>query len=495
MKRSFYTLGSLIILLISAFVFVLVPAFVGRDRNSKMPAFGKYAGKEIRYEQNSDFANYVSRYADMVKNQGQEIDNSTYYYIFNYAFNAVVTKLAYTDAVKKSGWKVSESAINRTMVQYFTDEKGNYSPKLYKEADASAINSMHKELADTLTTGRFNDDCFGSAETVGKDTLFGVKKSANEASFIKAMGNSERAFNLASFNMSDYPESEKTAYGKANAQKFVKYSFSVITCQDKSKAESVAKRVNNNEIGFDDAVGEYSKKTYSDEKGKLTSSYNYQLEKIVKNADDLTVLAAMKETDPVKVVETAEGWTLFRADAAAAQPDFTNADTITAVNNYLTTYENGHIEDYYTNIAKQFAEAVKAKNFDAACKQFNVKKTEVAAFPLNYGSESVADKLDTSAAGLSGADTNESFLTAAFSLKENDVSVPLVLGKTVAVIQMTNQKNDAEKDTTDESVYAELGKYDNTAVSAAIMSSPKLVNNFSTVYFNNFMNNNSGSAN
>ena len=62
MKKGFYTLGSLIILLIAAFVFVLVPVLTGQNSGATIPAFGKYEGTEIKYG-DSDFDNYLSTYA------------------------------------------------------------------------------------------------------------------------------------------------------------------------------------------------------------------------------------------------------------------------------------------------------------------------------------------------------------------------------------------------------------------------------------------------
>ena len=130
-KNTAYTIGSLIILLICAFCFVALPAFTGKEQNQgNLPAFGKYNGREIRYEQGSDFYNFVSQYGQMFQSRGQQIDSSTYYYIFNYAFNSTVSKYAYTDAVKKSGYEVPKAAVNREMLPYFYDENGKYSSKL-----------------------------------------------------------------------------------------------------------------------------------------------------------------------------------------------------------------------------------------------------------------------------------------------------------------------------------------------------------------------------
>jgi PPIC-type PPIASE domain. len=490
MKKSFYTIGSLIILLISAVVFVLVPAMLGRGDKNKLPPFGKYDGKEIRYEQGSDFTDYVSRYADMLKNQGQEVDTQSYYYIFSYAFNATVQKMAFSKAVAKSGYTVPQSAINRAMLPYFSDEKGNYSPKLYKEAPASSIESMQKEFRSSLISSRYSDDCFGSQEMVGKDSLYGLKSSSAEIAFLQNTGKNKRTFNMVSFDMQTYPDSEKVAYGTANAQKFVKYNMSVITCEDKSKAASVLKRLTNNEIKFADAVGEYSKKTYSNENGKLTNAYYYQLEKIIKSADDLKAVTGLAKGALSGVIQTNEGFSIFSADDAAAQPDFTNEAQIKDVYTYLNTYEAGHIEDYFTNMAKDFTAAAVAKSFDDACKELNLTKTELTAFPLNYGSVSLAGSVDTKIAALSGADTNENFLKTAFTLKQNEISVPVVNGRNVIVLQLTGLSTE-EILPEAATLKTEITNYDQTSASESLMKSPKLENNLTTVFFNYFMKNNS----
>ena len=490
MKRGFYTIGSLIILLIAAFIFVLVPIFSGGRTGTRLPPFGSYDGTEIRYEQGSDFANYVANYADYFKNQGIEIDNSNYYYIFNYAFNATVTQLAYKKAVNKSGWKVPQTAVNRAMMPYFTDETGKYSSKMYKLADPQAVADLRKNFESSLTTARFAEDSFGGAASFGKETLYGLKTSETETSFMQNLNSSKRSFNLAVFNMNEYPDSEKAAYGKENSQKFVKYDFSVITCADKSKAQSVANSITSEKITFADAVNEYSQKSYSNSNGKMTSQYHYQLESIVKNPDDLKTIAALAKDEISAPVQTSIGYTIFRADSAAAEPDFNDESTLRTVYNYITTNEFSRIEEYYTSQAEKFAADAKTADFDATCKKYNAKKAVVPAFPLNYGSVSVADKLDTSIEGLSGANTNETFFKTAFSLAKGEISKPVVNGRNILVLQLANETA-ADTEPTDSDVIAdEIRNYDSSAAQTALLSSPKLKNNLSEVFFKYIMTNN-----
>lgn len=491
MKKSFYTIGSLIILLIAAFIFVLVPIFAGGRVSNNLPAFGKYDGTEIKYEQNSEFANYVARYAEYYKNQGIEISNSNEYYIFNYAFNTTVTQLAYQKAVKKSGYVVPTTAINRAVRPYFADETGNFSQKLYNIAlkdRPDDIAALRDDFRSTLTTQRYAEDSFGGQSVLGNDVLYGLKKNSKEASFLKEMSEGQRTLNVASFNMADYPDSEKVAYGKANSEKFVKYDFSIITVADKGKAASLAKRIKGNEITFADAVSE-SQKSYSNDSGKINSKYHYQIEKFLANKEDMAKITGLNIDEVSDPVQTTVGYSIFKVDTAAKTPDFKDEATIRTVYNYLTANEFSHIEDYYTETAKAFATVAKNKGFNAACTQYNVKKASVPAFALNYGNASVLTKLDTSIDGLSGTDRNETFLKTAFGLKNGELSAPIVNNRNVIVMQVTGSDLKAADPIPAEALADELSNFDTSSAQQALLTSPKLVNNVQDVFFNHMMKN------
>ena len=175
-KNTAYTIGSLIVLLICAFCFVVLPAFTGSEgQQNKLPPFGKYNKREIAYEQDSDFSNYVSQYGQMFQNYGQQLNEQTYYTVFKYAFDATVRKYAYEDAVNKSGYVVPQAAVNRNMVPFFTDENGNYSSKLYKQTDAKTVENLRKSIQSALVASRYSDDLFGSEEDiVGSEALYGL---------------------------------------------------------------------------------------------------------------------------------------------------------------------------------------------------------------------------------------------------------------------------------------------------------------------------------
>lgn len=485
-KNTVYTLGSLIILLICAFCFVVLPAFEGKAsrQQGQAPVFGKYNGKEIKYEQGSDFADYVAQYGQMYQMYGQQLDQRAYYDIFNQAFNSTVLNYAYSEAVEKSGYKVPQTAINREILPYFQDENGNYSSKAYRQTPDDTKRRFQEAAESQLKARRFSDDNFGStSERLDLIALYGLKNSEGEKAFIAKMNKEQRGFKVAVFPKSDYPLDKKIEYGKQNSAKFNKYDISVITVEDKSTAETVLKRIKNSELTFDDAISEYSDKNYSSTDGKLTNSYQYQIENILANKEDLAVVTGLATDAVSDIIQTNTGFSIFKNNASAEKPDFDTDEIQRTVSSYISTYEVTLIEDYFTSKANDFIKEAKASDFETAGAKLGVKTAEISRFPLNYGNVNVLNSIDTTVEGMSNAETNENLLSKAFAVKLNEFTEPVVLNNNIVVLQYT-----VEGSSDDDDVNINLlTSYDQTSASEAVMHSDKLENNFLSVYLENFM--------
>ena len=486
-KNTVYTLGSLVILLICAFCFVILPAVEGKTsrlQEGSAPVFGKYKGKEIKYEQGTEFANFVSQYGQMYQMYGQQLDQTTYYQIFNQSFTSTVLNYAYTDEVKKSGYEVPKSAITREILPYFSDSEGNYSSKLYKQTSDSIKEDLHKTAEASLIADRFSDDNFASStEKLYLTPLYGLKNSESEKKFIVTMNKEQRGFKIASFAKSDFPKEEKIKFANKNPELFNKYDISIITVEEKSNAESIAKRIANNEITFDDAVTEYSEKNYSSAEGKLTNSYQYQIENILKEKENLSLVTGLGINAVSEVIETNAGFSIFKNNAAYVKPDFETEELQRALTNYISAFEANLVEDYFTGKANDFIKEAGSSDFTAAAEKFGAKASEIAPFPLNYGNANVINTLDTSSDVLKNADLNENFLKAAFALKLNEFSEPMVLNNNIVVLQYTTESTSDDDDVN----VNLLVSYDQSSATKTIMQSDKLENNFISVYFDNYM--------
>ena len=486
-KNTVYTLGSLIILLICAFCFVVLPAFEGRasrQQGGDAPVFGKYNGKEIKYEQGSDFAEYVSQYGQMYQMYGQQLDQSAYYQIFSQAFNATVMKYAYAEAVDKSGYEVPASAVTREMIPYFSDENGNYSSKLYKAASEEAKLELKNALSSRMYANRFYNDNFGStSEVFNHDALYGLKSSSAEQAFLSEANKNMRGFDVASFAMSDYPLDEKLKFARQNEAKFNSYDLYVITVEDKSTAETVAKRLENNEITFEDAVTEYSEKNYSNSEGKLTNTYQYQIENILENKEDLAAITKLAKDSVSDIIKTTSGYSIFKSANDVTKPDFDSESTQRIVSSYISNYESSIIEDYFFAKANDFIKEAKASDFEAAGKKAGAKVASLEPFSLNFGNVDVLTKFNAGESGLTNAESNENFMSKAFALKLNEISEPMVVGDSIAVLKFTKESAPEDEDI-NPTLFA---SYDEDSANEAIMGSEKLTNDFISVYFQNFL--------
>ena len=487
-KGVLYTIGASIILIICFIAFVL-PSSLSRvaDQQEGL-VFGKYNGKKIVYEYGSDFTNFLSQYAEMFRNQGIDINSSNQYQIYNYAFNSTVIKMAQEEALKDAGYEVPQDSINLKIKSYFSDADGKFSMKAYKQADPSYIESLTSSIKDSLYTGRYYDDNYGSTETFADKSLFGLKESKNELAFLNNFGKEKRAFKMVTFDTSNYPKEEQEKFGRANPKKFTKYDMSIITVDTKDIADKIVSRIEKGQITFEDAITEYSDKNYSDSDGKISNNSNYQVENILNDKEDISKIEALAKDEMSPVIQTLIGYSIFKKDGADITPDFSNEDTITDVGNYIGIYETSVVEDYFADVAKKFTNEAKAGDFETVLANYEIATAEdLAAFPLNYGSSSLFDAMDTNTIkALATADKNEQFLTQAFTLKVNEYSEPIIMSGNIVVLLCTSIEPVVDEEAKD--FGTKLVDYDQSSSQGVVFQSPKLENNFISVYFDNFIN-------
>ncbi len=484
-------IGAVIILVISAIVFipfggyeVINALFSDRD----VPVFGSYDGQKITYEKGSTFTNVTENLAERYKAYGMQVDSSSYYYLFNQAFSETVKDMAYLDKIAQAGYSVPEEAVNRRMINYFTDENGNYSPKLYNQTDKTTKKSLREGIVKTLEYNRFRDDLLGSSTLSVKDSpLYGIKTSSKESSFLSELGKEKHSFKYVAFNTEDFPEEEAIKWAKLdnNKDKFVKYNMSAISMENEEDAKALLKQLNSNEITFEDALTEKSANYYTDGDGKLARPYLYQLEISIPEKEDVQKVTGLTSGAISDVIATARGFTIFRKDGAETAADFSNEETVSIITTYIKTNEHGYIEDYYSNIAKDFTAQAALSSFEEASANFNVTVSETEAFPLNYGSSSLYGTVPSENTELANLSTNEDALQKIFSLKNGETSEPVVLSSNVLVFRCTGINKDSS-DQTAEDLSNKLNDINYSCAEQTLMTSSKVENNVWNAYFEYF---------
>ena len=484
-------IGAVIILVISAIVFIpfggyeVISAIFGKR---DVPVFGKYNGKKITYERGSTFTNVTENLAERYKAYGMQVDSTSYYYLFTQAFSETVKDMAYLERVAQAGYSVPDGAVDRRMVNYFTDEDGNYSPKLYNQTDKAARKSLREGVVKTLEYNRFRDDLLGSSTlSVKGSPLYGIKASSKEKDFYTAMGKEKHAFEYVAFNTEDFPPEEAVKWAKLdnNKDKFVKYSISAISLENESDAKEVLKQLNSNEITFEDALTEKSTGYYTDSEGKLARPYRYQLEISIPEKEDVQKVTGLTSGAISDVITTSRGFTIFRKDSPEAAVDFSDEETVSVITTYIKTNEHGYIEDYYSNIARDFTAQAAISTFETASQNFNVTVSTTEAFPLNYGSSSLYGTVPAANAELANLNTNGDALEKAFALKAGETSAPVVLGSNVIVFRCTGITQDGS-DMDADGLDSKLDNINYSCAEETLMSSPKVENNVWNAYFENF---------
>ncbi|MBQ0039445.1 MAG: SurA N-terminal domain-containing protein [Treponema sp.] len=484
-KKEGSKVGAVIILIISAVVFLPFGAsaiFESFFRNRQVNTFGSYDGQKITYEPGSKFYNAASNIAQSYKNAGYDVNDQTYYYILSSAFRQTVLDMAFSGAVKKSGYKVPQDAINRAILPAFTDETGKFSERMYNQASQSDIEGLTRNAEGGLLYSRYINDLFGTsgATSTEKTKLYGVKYSTAEKQFIAKMGEEKHSFDTAVFNTEDYPESEAVAYGKNNADKFTKYSLSLITVDEESEAKAILKQISANEITFEDAASEKSQNYYSSSDGKMTGGYAYQIENVIDNLDDMPKITELGVDTYSDVIKTKRGYSIFKSTAAKEAADFSNEETAKVALSYVKANEKSVVEDYFTKVAADFTSDAAITSFDSACAKFNVKKSELAAFPINYGNSSLFEK-GTDAEDFSSLSGNASVYKTMFALKMDEISAPIVLGNKIIVAKCVGIQYDDVEDKVD-GVAENAYQADQTSMQSTLMASDKVEDNFFPTY-------------
>ncbi|HZK19525.1 MAG TPA: peptidylprolyl isomerase [Treponemataceae bacterium] len=492
-NKVFMTVGGIIIFVMAAIAFIFAPSLGGSMQGEELPPLGIYKGNKIEYKQNSHFANTVSNIGRQYQDQGNQIDSSTYFTIFNQAFNSTVVYYEAKERLKEAKYLIPDSEINRAMLPYFYDSNGNYSAKIFRDTPDSKKIELRKLLEDELMYQRYITDLFGSNVYDPEQSEYGLKTTQAETDFIVGMNSDQRSFKMASFNTADYPEEEIIKYGKNNADMFKKYNLSIVTLQSKEDADSIYTQLTKDSLDFATAVSSYSSKAFSDDNGILSDNYAYQLDTLVTSktaANDIEALKNLEEGSVSSVIKTSQGYSVFMGKGTPFEADITNSVVINDIYTYMTSYERGEIEDYFVNKAKEFAAAALTSRFERTAEQYNAKVAHIPAFPINYANNQlIASVPNNELPELRDAESNENFLQKAFSLENDEVSDPIILGSYVVLLQLTEKTRDESGAEQLSHMYSyHTSQLDQNSLSKYVLSHDKLENNLFDVYVNHFMN-------
>lgn len=512
MKKQFVFIGSLIILIISIFTFVVfgfgTEVFSSISSSKNTLDFGKYDNRAITNKPGSEFDTNVTQIANMLGNNTQ--NPSFIYYVYDGAFKTTINHMALKNAVTKSGYVVPESAVNRELLPLYTID-GSFNKKLFNQTDDQVVADQKRKISEALIYNRFNVDVFGETQPfydfgiiknyiqgystegdkleLGSHSLYGLKDNSIEAEFIADMSQENRSFEVATFNKNDYPTSEAVAFGRENAELFMSYDLSAVTVTTEKEAKEILKQLKSGELTFDTAVLEKSQKFYTDTDGKLRNNLRFQIADILEDDNDISNIVALADGEYSSVIKTTQygstTYSIFTKNGEGKTPDFTDEVVLEAIKSYIKENEAGRIEDYFMAQAKDLAEKTSSSLKVASKGSSLVTVTNVENVPLNCANNTLLNKTIPSELSSIASDVN--LLEKAFSLKVGQISEPLVTSSSVIVLRCTASTK-ADKGNSD-SIAKSIRRNDINEYQENLISDENhVVNNFDAVFAKAFAN-------
>ncbi|MDR2193983.1 MAG: peptidylprolyl isomerase [Treponema sp.] len=476
-------IGTVVILVIVIVAFVFVPAFVPGTGLGASPdlTFGTYDKTPITYIPGGYFAQIRENITRNQQNAGQDISNPYMdYQIWRAAFEQTVVHTAILQEMKSAGYSIPDDTVDREVARLPQfQENGAFSVIKYRQLDTASRSALWRQVHDELIKERYTGD------------MMGLLISSKEAPFIKAMASPERTFEMVSFSLDGYPESEITAFASSNAALFQTVRLSKITIKtSEAEAKQVLGNIQNGTTTFEEAAKTHSVDTSTAEKGGdmgIKMAFEFTAE--IPNAAEREAVIALAKGNFSPVIKTDAGWTFFRAEEDPRPADTADAAVVQKIKAYIMDSARGRVEDWFINQADSFAADSQARGFDTVAGERELEKKLFGPVPLNYGSNQLLPPLDTSITELSGAAANENFWQTAFSTPLNTASKPIVTGNNVLVLYPVEEKPADETNAGYiETAYSSywLSYIMEQKISRHFITSDKLKDDFFTVYFKYF---------
>lgn len=458
MKKNTLAIGSVVILVFSVIAFVFIPAAGGQYGGSAKAVLGKWKNKQLNYTADGLFLRsyrQLHRAAEMrgyLRNDSKVSQEFIEHHMMRTAFNASMIQLAAQEEVLGAGFYLPNKNINKELISFYTDGKGVYSDKLYRETSEQQRLANRKDIVDHLTTQRYIEDNFGTY-----DSLFGLKTSSAEISFVQKMAEKERIFKYVVFEEGQFPKDKIRSYGQEHADLFAEHSLLMLTFDSQDNADKTAKDLEKGALTFEDAVVTRSTKRGTDSAGKLLAPYRTTVNKTFPESKDLDTVLKLEAGKVSPVVKTAGGYAIVKATAAVKPADFSLDATQERVFSYMKENERGIIEDYLEQKAKTFAEAAKMSGFAAQAASNDLVVQVSNPVALNYGNVDMLPRINTqSDTFFAGAVRNEAFFKQVFALKPDEISDPLLLGSHVLVVQLDAEKSGSAEQSNTASYYRQF---------------------------------------
>ena len=480
-------IGTVVVLVLVIVSFVLVPAIVPEStRGNASYTFGYYDKVPISWAPGNYFSQQVEQITQHYRSSMDTNDFQVGMIIWRQAFEAAAVHTAVLQELNKSNYSVPEKTVDRQVAQLPNfQENGRFSPALYRQVSDSERLSLWRRIRDEIAKMQYYND------------LFSLLVSSSEADFIGDMSSNMRSFDIISFSVDDYPDSEYLTYAQEHSELFRAIHLSRISVNSSEReARKILASINDGTSTFEDAARSQSQDSYADRGGDMGIRYSFELEREITGADDREKVFSLGRGDLSDVMRIDERWVFFRVEDELKTADFNDEAVMDRVRSYIRNFERGRMEDWAIARAEEFKSEAEASGFDDAVRWLGKEKHSFGPLPINYGNVDLFTSLDSfsipelSSSELSDMSRNENFWRTAFSTPIGTTSLPFVQGSKVLVLLPTEQVYaDEEKIEEISSMYSSywLSYVTEQTHYPYFINSSKMDNRFWDTYYNLFM--------
>jgi parvulin-like peptidyl-prolyl isomerase len=482
-------IGSVVILVLVVVTFVGGDFLSGGRRYAGKGGdltFGYYDKVPISYIPGNKLSQYyeqlVRRYRDQIDLNNYQISMS----LWSQSFEAAAVHIAILQEMKRSNYEPPERVVDREVAKLpqFQDENGRFSPALYRQMSDTSRLALWRQVREELTVIQFYNDLLGLLIPVG------------EKDFIAKIGSGMRTFEMVSFLVDDFPDSEYLIYIKENSDIFRSIHLSRITVKSGEKAaKKILESIKDGTTTFEDAARAQSQDSFADRGGDMGIQYVYDIEKEITDVAVRESLLSLGKGELSPVIKVGENWIFLRVEDELKPLDFEDSAAMDRTRSYVRNYERGRMEDWAIAQAEEFITEAGMDGFDNTVRRRSKEKATIGPLPVNYGNVDIFTSLQAfnisvlSGQELSDLSKNSNFWKSAFSTPLNTLSEPLVQGNRVLVFLPVDQ-TDLEEERAEEisSMYSDywLGSITERSLQPYFMNSPRMENHFWDTYRNFF---------
>jgi hypothetical protein len=346
------------------------------------------------------------------------------YNIWNQAFQETVVHIAIQDQVRRAGFVVPNNVVDREMAQLFQVD-GRFDAARYRAMTSADRMNLWRQVQEGLAVQRFLSD------------IDSLRVSPNEVAFISAMASPRRAFSVAVFPLSDYPDSEVIAHAQANPDPFRITHLSRITVGSEREARELLARVQDGSMTFEEAAQNHSQDFSAAQGGDMGTRMAHELVGEIWNLQERESVINLARGEISDVVSVSlgwgtTGWGFFRAEEAVQPPDTSDPFQLERIRSHILANFRGMVEDWVVAEAGRFSADVRARGFDLVAAEGNIARHNFGPIPVNFGDSILFRSPDIPE--LQGVGRNLFFWRAAFSTPLLTPSEPVVLWDSVLVL-------------------------------------------------------------